>query len=166
MIACLDVDYRDDHAMVACLLFENWTDETETQQLVKRINDVAPYVSGEFYKRELPCLLAVLTDLKDSLDVVVIDGYVWLALEKKGLGSYLYEALGSAIPIIGVAKTNFHEAPSVAVKRGESQNPLRVTTAGVDTQVAATYIEQMHGEFRLPTLLKKVDRICREAVEE
>ncbi len=164
MIACLDVDYRDDHAAVACLLFENWTDEVENQQIIKRIDEVAPYVSGEFYKRELPCLVAVLETIEDSLDAIVIDGYVYLSVERKGLGAYLYEALQEKTPVIGVAKTNFHAAPSVAVMRGQSQNALFVTAAGLDAQTAGSYIGQMHGEFRLPTLLKKVDRLCRDAV--
>lgn len=164
MIACLDVDYRADHAIVACLLFTEWTDETENQQLTKRINDVAPYVSGEFYKRELPCLLAALTDVQHLLTAVVIDGYVWLAPDKKGLGAYLYEALSHRLPVIGVAKTNFHAAPSVPVLRGDSQNPLFVTAAGIDTQAAADCVARMHGPFRLPTLLKKVDRLCRDAL--
>lgn len=164
MIACLDVDYRDDHAAVACLLFKNWTDEVETQQIIKRIDNVAPYVSGEFYKRELPCLLAVVEPITDVLDIIIIDGYVYLSADKKGLGGYLFDSLPRQIPIIGVAKTRFYEAPSVAVMRGESQNPLFVTTAGIDTQTAGSHIAQMHGEFRLPTLLKKVDRLCRDAV--
>ena len=164
MIACLDVDYRDDHAAVACLLFENWTDEAESQPIVKRIDDVAPYVSGEFYKRELPCLLAVLEPIQDALQCIVIDGYVYLSDTKKGLGGYLFEALGAKIPVIGVAKTRFHEAPAVAIMRGDSQNALQVTAAGMDVQTASRCIRQMHGEFRLPTLLKKVDRLCRDAV--
>ncbi len=164
MIACLDVDYRDDHAAVACLLFEHWTDETESQQLIKRIDEVAPYISGEFYKRELPCLLAVLEPIQDSLQCIVIDGYVYLSDTRKGLGRYLFEALGEKIPVIGVAKTRFHEAPAVAVMRGNSQNALQVTAAGLDVQTASQYICQMRGEFRLPTLLKKVDRLCRDAV--
>lgn len=164
MIACLDVDYRDDHAAVACLLFTSWTDETETQQISKRIDDVAPYVSGEFYKRELPCLLAVLEPIAETLTTVIIDGYVYLAPEKKGLGGYLFQALDQKIPVVGVAKTRFHEAPSVAVLRGDSHNPLFVTSVGLDVQQAGEYIKQMHGDFRLPTLLKKVDRLCRDAV--
>lgn len=164
MIACLDVDYRDDHAAVACVLFENWTDELESRQIIQRIDEVAPYVSGEFYKRELPCLLAVLTPIHQEITYIIIDGYVHLSETKKGLGGYLYDALQQQIPVIGVAKTRFHEAPSIEVKRGESQNALHVTAAGVDVATAGEYIRQMHGEFRLPTLLKKTDRLCRDAL--
>jgi len=34
---------------------------------------------------------------------------------------------------------------------------------GVDSQAAAACIQRMHGPSRLPTLLKRVDRLCREA---
>jgi len=166
MLACLDVDYRDDHAAVACLLFTHWTDEHEVRQLTRRIADVAPYVPGEFYKRELPCLLALLDTISEPLTAIIIDGYVWLSDDKQGLGGYLYESLDKHVPVIGVAKTRFHQAPAVPVTRGDSQNPLFITAAGIDPQTAAGYIAQMHGEFRLPTLLKKVDRLCRDAVFE
>ena len=60
MIACLDVDYRGDEAAAACVLAAGWADEAPTRELVERVLGVAPYVPGQFYKRELPCLLAVL----------------------------------------------------------------------------------------------------------
>jgi deoxyinosine 3'endonuclease (endonuclease V) len=36
-----------------------------------RLHLVAPYVSGKFYKRELPCLLAVLAQVDASLETAV-----------------------------------------------------------------------------------------------
>jgi deoxyribonuclease V len=32
----------------------------------------------------------------------------------------------------------------------------------VDVQDAAAHIQRMHGPSRLPTLLKRADRLCRE----
>jgi deoxyribonuclease V len=163
MLACVDVDYRNAQAVAACLLFESWLDETETQQVVCSILEVAPYVPGEFYKRELPCILKVLEAVPIRPQLLVIDGYVWLAENRKGLGAHLYESLDQKIPIIGVAKTNFHDAPAVPVLRGDSKNPLLVTAVGIAPQVAGGYVKKMHGDFRLPTLLKKVDSLCRTA---
>jgi deoxyribonuclease V len=112
----------------------------------------------------LPCLLAVLGKVGVLVETVVVDGYVWLSRDAKpGLGAHLYESLGRTIPVIGVAKTQFLSAPAACVKRGHSDKPLFVTAAGIDLEMAARYIEGMHGEHRLPTLLRRVDRLCREA---
>ena len=125
--------------------------------------DVEPYVPGEFYRRELPCLLKVLDQLSERPEVVVIDGYVWLdASGRKGLGGHLFEALNKTVPVIGVAKTRFATATrAIEVLRGSSARPLFVTAAGIDQANAAKCIRRMHGESRIPTLLKRVDRLSR-----
>lgn len=166
MLACTDVDYRaDDSARVAAVFFNNWRDEAPTLEQVKGITEVQPYQAGRFFERELPCLLAVLDGHLRDLDAVIIDGYVTLdAAGRFGLGQHLFEALGGQIPVIGVAKTAFQGSPhAVHVLRGQSQTPLYVTAAGLDLQQAAQHIREMHGAHRLPTLLKRVDRLCRAA---
>ena len=75
MIACVDVDYRADHAVAACVLFRDWLDAAAADEWTKRIAPVAPYEPGQFYRRELPCLLAVLTPRLDEVRTVVVDGY-------------------------------------------------------------------------------------------
>src|SRR5207247_9709661 len=77
-------------------------------------------------------------------------------------GAYHYEALGRAATVSGVAKALFQEGPAVrAIKRGASLRPLYVTAAGIDLNEAARSVVELHGEFRIPTLLKRVDRLCR-----
>jgi deoxyribonuclease V len=164
MIAILDVDYRADHALAACVVARDWTDESPTLELVERIDQVNDYEPGQFYKRELPCLLAVLNKLPTPPDVIVIDGYVWLgAGPKPGLGAHLFLALEEKIPVIGVAKTRFLSAVDARelFRRGSSR-ALYVSVAGVESDEAVKAIDSMHGEFRLPTLLKRVDRLCRD----
>jgi len=163
MIACVDVDYRDDSAIAACVLFRDWADAVSTAEHVRRIDRVEPYQPGQFYKREMPCLLAVLAEVAEPLETVVVDGYVWLADEgTPGLGAHLFEELGAAVPVIGVAKTRFASARAARpVLRGDSQRPLFVTAAGMDIEEAAQHVRAMHGEFRIPTLLKRVDHLCR-----
>lgn len=165
MIACVDVDYRPDSTVAACVVFRDWGDESEAAHFIDRGPPAEPYVPGEFYRRELPGLLRVLAQVPDPLATVVIDGYVWLAGEDRpGLGAHLYEALQRRVPVIGVAKTTFHASQlAVPVLRGQSQRPLLVTAVGVDVQTAAASIQRMHGPSRLPTLLKRVDRLCRES---
>jgi deoxyribonuclease V len=163
MIACVDVDYRGDEAWAACVLLRDWADADSTGVHVEHLTGVAPYQPGEFYRRELPCLLAVLAKVKDGLDAVVVDGYVWLGDGRRGLGAHLFEALGGGVPVIGVAKTSFASAAAAAVVRGTSRRPLYVTAAGMGLAEAAGRVRSMHGQFRIPTLLKKVDQLCRQA---
>ena len=95
MIACVDVDYRDVGAVAACVCFQSWSDATSTSETVVQIRDVAPYQSGQFYRRELPCLLAVLKSLSELPQVIVIDGYVWLGDRQPGLGAWDQQREGS-----------------------------------------------------------------------
>lgn len=83
---------------------------------------------------------------------------------KAGLGKHLYESLHHKIPVIGVAKTNFAtvEKYKVSLKRGASENPLYISSVGIEMEDAYELIKKMHGNFRIPTLLKKVDTLTRQ----
>ena len=162
MIACVDVDYQDVGAVAACVCFERWGDGTSLLESAMHINEVEPYEPGQFFRRELPCILAVLKSLPHLPQVVIIDGYVWLGEQKPGLGAHLYEVLDEQAAIIGVAKTRFAGAePVVLAMRGRSCTPLYVTAAGIDIADAAGYIQAMHGPHRIPTMLKRVDQLSR-----
>jgi deoxyribonuclease V len=164
MIACLDVDYREKEAVAACVMARDWPDSKPAAKAVVRIDEVEPYEPGRFFRRELPCLLAVLEAIHTRPEVVIIDGYVWLGDERDpGLGAHLYEALGRQAAVIGVAKTRFLAARRVQeIHRGASRSPLYITAAGVDLQRAADQVRMMHGPNRIPTLLKRVDQLCRD----
>lgn len=163
MIAAVDVCYGSTDAVAACILFHAFTDEAPVDVVRSTIEHVEAYEPGAFYRRELPCILAVLALVKAPLEAVVIDGYVWLSRDRRpGLGARLHDSLGGAIPVIGVAKTGFAGADfAVPVLRGGSAKPLFVTAVGVSSGVAAEWVRGMHGEYRVPTLLKRVDQICR-----
>jgi deoxyribonuclease V len=161
MLACVDVDYQNDHAQAACVLFRDWTDAQSAGTHLEVIATVQPYQPGKFYLRELPCLLAVLAKVQEPLQTVVVDGYVWLQDEQSpGLGAHLHAALN--VPVIGVAKTRYLLATAAKpVWRGNKKKPLYVTAAGMEVDQAARNVETMHGPFRVPTLLKLVDQLCR-----
>jgi deoxyribonuclease V len=163
MIACVDVDYRTSGAVAACVLFRAWDDAVGASETVVPIARVEPYEPGQFYRRELPCLLAVLEAAGGTPDVVVVDGYVWLSDEREpGLGAHLHRALGEHAAVVGVAKTRFARAGEAReVFRGTSRLPLFVTAAGMDVDEAAAHVRAMHGPHRTPTLLKRVDQLCR-----
>ena len=164
MLACLDVDYRPDVTVAACVLFRDWADAVEASHLIDRGPPAAPYEPGQFYRRELPHLLRVLSAVKEPLEAIVVDGYVWLGEDKPGLGAHLHEALHRTVPVIGVAKTAYvTTGPAIPVLRGQSLRPLFVTAVGLGTGTAADYVRRMHGASRLPTLLSRVDRLCRES---
>jgi deoxyribonuclease V len=165
VIVCVDVDYRATEVVAACVGFGRWTDGTATLESVTRTRGApAPYESGEFYRRELPYVLAALAELAATPRVIVVDGYVWLGPERPGLGAHLHAALGSTIDVIGVAKRHFEGATTaIPILRGTSQQPLFVTAAGAGVEAAAAAVTTMHGPHRLPTLLKRVDRLARDA---
>ena len=166
MLACVDVDYRSDgSAFAACVTFDAWPAEHPAEVVLARIDSVEPYEPGEFYRRELPCLLRVIRDVPVTLDAILVDGYVTLdPAGRPGLGSRLHEALHSAIPVIGVAKTRYRAATmAIPVLRGKSRVPLWITAAGIDTALGASHVRSMHGRHRIPTLLGLVDRLAREA---
>ncbi len=164
MIACLDVDYREAAAFAAGLAFHDWADATPAIEKVVPVVGVHPYQPGQFFRRELPCLLAVLRELP-PVAVVIVDGYVWLdGVSVAGLGAHLYQALARKVAVIGVAKTRFAGAGAAEeVFRGRSSRPLFITAAGMDAQRAAKQVRSMHGPNRIPTLLKHVDSLARRA---
>jgi len=163
MMACLDVDYHGLEANAAAVLFHSWDDSAGWREIVTRIATPADYRPGQFFRRELPCLLALLALIEEPAEVLIVDGYVWLGKgNQPGLGAHLYEALGGATAVIGVAKSRFAGATAaVPVLRGGSRRPLLVTAAGMDVRVAAHCIETMHGRHRIPTLLQRADQLSR-----
>ena len=163
MILAIDVQYEENSAVVAGVLFPKWSSTEPNRDMVKSVSGIEPYESGAFYKRELPCILSLLQDVNEHLETIVIDGFVTLGKEeKKGLGMYLYEALGEKISIIGVAKRSFKDTPKICeIYRGDSSKPLFVTSVGLSLGEAIAGVASMHGKHRIPTLLKKADQLCR-----
>ncbi|MFL6232782.1 MAG: endonuclease V [Thermoanaerobaculia bacterium] len=161
LVVCVDVDYRDSTAVAAGVWFQGWEASKAEVEVVTRLDEVAPYQPGEFYRRELPCVLAVL-ERGPAAEVVVVDGYVWLGPGRPGLGAHLYQALGERAVVVGVAKSRFVSATdAVPVYRGDSRSPLYVTAAGVSAEEAAGWVEGMHGPYRVPTMLRRVDQLAR-----
>ena len=163
MILAVDVHYRKERATVAGVMFTDWQSCKPDRELITEVSTVANYEPGQFYKRELPCILQLLKQVNPLPDYIVIDGYVYLGNDKKpGLGKHLYNALKGQRAIIGVAKSRF-EGTLVEPElfRGDSQRPLYVTSVGIKQAEAKQFIRMMCGEARIPTLLKRVDQLCR-----
>ncbi len=160
---CVDVDYRAERVVAACVGFVAWTDAAASFETARGFDEApAGYESGQFYRRELPYLLEILKTLPAPPALIVVDGFVWLDAGRPGLGAHLSQALGDRCPIVGVAKRPFAGAANVtAVLRGASSVPLFVSAIGLALEDAAQNVARMHGAHRIPTLLKRVDQLAR-----
>lgn len=164
MNLAIDVQYKESYAKAVGVLFD-WYDESPREIITTIVKEVAEYQSGQFYKRELPCILELLKEIDiQNLECIIVDGHVYIDNDKNfGLGGYLYESLGKELPIIGVAKKSFFNTDKVSfpVYRGVSENPLFVSSIGIDVEIAIDNIKNMHGEYRIPSLLKKLDGLTK-----
>ena len=166
MIHAFDTYYQKNKAKTAAISFESWTDSKPKNSYSEITEIESEYVSGEFYRRELPCIISLMKQMpfRES-DIIVVDGFVILDNERHlGLGGYLYHELNEKFPVIGVAKRPFSKLDILKkeVFRGESKNPLYVTALGIDLEKAASHISEMHGDYRMPTLLRILDQLSRE----
>jgi len=159
----VDVQYSDNSAIVAGIIFSSWNSNKVHRSLIKEVHGIEAYVPGSFYKRELPCIISLLNEIEEHITIIIIDGYVVLGSDKKaGLGMYLFEHLNKQVPIIGVAKKRFKNTPQDnEILRGKSLNPLFITVAGIELYKAKELISNMEGKYRIPTLINSVDQLCR-----
>ena len=166
MILAFDTYYTENKAKTVCIQFQKWTDAEPLNVYSSMQEGVEEYVPGEFYKRELPCILNLIATIDlTEVEVIVVDGFVVLDDEgKPGLGSYLHEALQKRFAVIGVAKNDFATIINNKrdVYRGASTRPLYVTAVGMETEAAAEKVKSMYGINRIPDLLKKLDMITRD----
>jgi deoxyribonuclease V len=165
VVLAVDVYYKESRAKAVGALFE-WSDEYSRDIRSIIIEGVEEYMPGEFYKRELPCILKVveLFNIND-IEAILIDGYVYIDNDKQfGLGGRLWEALDERVPIIGVAKTSFFRNKNTIEEllRGESKNPLFISSIGVELNIATSKIKEMKGKFRIPDILKFLDTKTKE----
>jgi len=167
-IACIDVGYTESEskpttAVAACVVINEWRDASPASEYMVHLPEVQDYHPGEFYRRELPCIQAVLAQLSSPPKYVVVDGYVWLDNENHpGLGAYLYQSLGNETPVVGVAKNPFKRSEfATELRRGNSVRPLYITSVGIPVAQAVINIAAMHGPHRFPAILKRVDHLSR-----
>jgi deoxyribonuclease V len=165
MIAAFDTYYFDSKAKTVCVTFFKAESEDPERIYYEILDNIEEYISGEFYKRELPCILSLLRKLNEKIELIIIDGFVYLDdMNKLGLGGHLYEFLDGKVPVIGVAKNNFATIKSNKRElfRGKSERPLYITAIGIDIDKAVDFIKRMDGQYRIPTLLKKLDTLTKE----
>ncbi|MBN2297813.1 MAG: endonuclease V [Deltaproteobacteria bacterium] len=161
-IVAVDTAYSADKAVTAGVLVHVWDQALPEDAFISETAAASEYISGQFYKRELPCILNFLKEVSWRPDIIIIDGYVFLAENTKGLGQHLYEEMEKTIPVIGVAKRPFAgNTTALPVYRGLSKRPLYVTAAGISLLEAAQHIKSMYGNYRIPVILKAVDNLSK-----
>ena len=105
----------------------------------------------------------MLEKVKEKIDLIIIDSFIWVKGYKNGLGAYLHKSINCKIPIIGVAKSYLKGSMAhLEIFRGRSLNPLYVSSIGIDLNCSAKLIMDLKGDFRIPDILKMVDKLSRE----
>ncbi len=169
MTLAIDVYYYNTKAKAVGVIFEKWNDSQPKEIKDVYLSDIQQYESGNFYKRELPCIISLLQKIDLSkIETIIVDSFVYLDDNKKlGLGGHLYEYLEGNVPIIGVAKNSFHLNKDNVVKiyRGDSKKPLYISSIGQDLELSAELVRNMHGNYRFPALLKILDQETRNIEE-
>lgn len=168
MIFAVDVGYFEPRARAVGVLFKAWDSDQVDAVIETWIDAVDEYVPGEFYRRELPCILTLVEQVAVPLEAIVIDGFVTLGEPPHpGLGARLWDALAGKVPVIGVAKSYFAGTPDAAkLLRGGSERPLFISTAGMPLDDAKLAIAAMKGKYRMPDFLKLADTLSRREPED
>ena len=114
MIIAFDTYYYEGYSYTVGGVFESWLSSDVSYYVTSKRECIdAEYKSGELYKRELPCIMQCLSMVNlDSIDTIIVDGFVWLSEDgkelTKGLGARLDDAIQqlycSIKSIIGIAK--------------------------------------------------------------
>jgi deoxyribonuclease V len=164
----MDVAYADTgQAYAAGLGFDGFDAAAPRWEGGVLVPTTAPYEPGAFYRRELPCLLALIDAARGagfSPQALLVDGYASFGIPgRTALGEHLARSTG--LPVVGVAKTAFAGASHREVLRGGSVQPLYVTTVEMDLERAAEAVRAMHGAHRLPEMLARVDSAARLGLE-
>ncbi len=164
MVVVIDASYdesaRRGHAagVIAGTVF----DEKEAGIVTVVVEDVQDYVPGSFWRRELKCVDAVISQLDvGQISMIVIDGYADFGTQEKALGTCVFEKYG--IPVVGVAKNRRKccRTEGTEVLRGGSRKPLYVTARGIGQEAAVRIVRRMYGAHRLPYLIKLADTCAR-----
>ena len=90
MILCVDVQYEYNKAFIAGILFKDWTDAEASHSYTLQLDKIEDYEAGQFYKRELPCILALLETISETIDMIVIDGYCYLEDKTKPVWELIF----------------------------------------------------------------------------
>lgn len=168
--------YSDTNCYTVGLVFDQWNSKEPLYILESTVTEFSPYVPGKFWKRELPGILSIIQKINLlEFDTILLDGFTGLidssGIRSSGLGEKLEANINmhSRLSIIGVAKTLFGKSDlcSSPVYRGQAKTPLWVSvTPGseVSLPTAANYVKSMHGDYKIPSILKQLDKYTKRFI--
>ena len=148
--------YSDTNCYTVGLVFSHWNSKKPDYILESTVSEFAPYIPGQFYKRELPGVLSIIRQVNlREFDTIILDGFTRL------LDNSLNIIPG--LSIIGVAKSMFCKSDSVSLPlyRGQAKTPLWISVSSgseIDLMTARDYIKSMYGDSKLPDMLKLLDK--------
>ena len=156
-------------AVAAAVAFDAWDAPEASHTYTCQVGQIEKATRGDLDLRDLPCLLQLLRVHGLQPELIVIDGFVHLdSDETPGLGRHLHHALEGRTAVIGVAKTGLPGLPGLPAQfevcREEETRPLLVTCIGIDLGAAKARLRAMHGQRRVPTLLKLVARLAKAPI--
>ncbi len=171
--AFIDVAYKDSKAYSAAIVlyFSKGDAISISRNYGVFINGVKPYEPGSFYKRELPCILKVLEQVREVIGLIFIDGYTWLPDGRPGLGAHLFNAIDARSPVIGISKSKFRIRSSPRhcvgkILRGKSKRFLYVSAAGIQLDEAIKIVKTLPGPYRLPDPVRAVNQLCNTKLKK
>ncbi len=163
--AFVDVSYLDNFAAVACIISSAAKPWPALRSYTAILENICHYEPGNFYKRELPCILDVFKKIEEHVSTIFVDAYVWLPDGRPGLGARLYYTLNERIAVVGIAKNSFMTAKESGVVkrifRGSSRRPLFITAAGILLEEAAKTVSRLPGPFRIPLPVQTAHTLSR-----
>lgn len=179
MIVAFDTYYYEGYSYTVAGVFHDFTAKEVDYFVTSRRECIdSEYIPGELYKRELPSIMQCLNQINiDDVTLIIVDGFVWLSDEAgnkiPGLGKRLHDAIANkyqqSITIVGIAKNayKYPVKPCTEVRRGGSQRPLYITcTEDSLLDKYSIQIRMMHGEYRMPDVIKSVDTKTKEFCSE
>lgn len=165
MVIVIDADYDETtkKGHVAGIVCETALDDHVRRTVTAIVENISDYCPGQFYKRELQCVDAILEQVDlDTIGMIIVDGFADFGTDVRSLGTYVYD--NYHLPVIGIAKNPYKPCiiKDIEVTRGSSNRPLFVTCMGMDHGLAKEIVRQMAGENRIPFLVKEADKIARD----
>ena len=159
-VAGVDIGFEDNYKISkAAAVVLSYPELELVEKAIARIPTAFPYVPGYLSFREIPAILAVLPQLKQTPDLILCDGQGLAHPRRFGLACHLGVLLD--IPTIGVAKSRFiGEHEEVPPEKGKWK-PLMNNdeTIGVvlrsRTNVKPIYVSIGH-KISLPTAIDYV----------
>lgn len=179
MILLLDVHYDEvnNSAHIAGIITDDWISDKiiSIYEIDKNGIDCA-YIPGQFYKREMPCLIELWNSLseydKSNIDTIIVDGFYDIWNGSKGLGHHFKDWLtanGYNKEVVGIAKNPCRETNKFTLpvyrteesKTSKCRSALWVNGSKMENDYQSKVLS-MHGKYRIPTLIKAVDKLSRK----